>query len=117
MGADDLLSLLDPLVATDTSFVVLDGVVHLVLRLAVEIGQLLVREDAQCVELLLAVRADALDDLQIVSVLLGRLADALEIKRLLSFLDATHGLLLHVLCLSLVGHDGDLPKEVHAGFA
>ena len=117
MGTDDVLSLLDPLVTTDASLVVLDGVVDLVLRLAVEIGQLLVRKDAQRVELLFAVRADALDGLQVVSVLLGRLADALEIKRLLSLLDAAHGLLLHVLSLALVRHDGDFPLEVDAGLA
>ena len=117
MGTDDVLRLLDPLVATDASLVVLDGVVDLVLRLAVEVGQLLVGEDAQRVELLFAVRADALDGLQVVGVLLGRLADAVEVEVLLSLLDAAHGLLLDVLSLALVGHDGDFPQEVHAGLA
>ena len=117
MGPDDVLSLLDPLVTTDASLVVLDGVVDVVLRFAVKVGQLLVREDAQCIELLFAVRSDALDGLQVVGVLLGRLADAVEVELLLSLLDAAHGLLLHVLSLSLVGHDGDFPLEVDAGLA
>ena len=95
----------------------LNGVVDLVLRLAVKTGQLLVGEDAQRVELLFAVRANALDGLQVVGVLLGRLADALEIKRLLSLLDAVHGLLLLGLSLAFVSHDSDLPKEVHTGLA
>ena len=117
MRTDDVLRLLDPLVATDASLVVLDGVVDVVLRLAVEVGQLLVGEDAQCVELLFAVRADALDGLQVVGVLLGRLTDAVEVEGLLSLLDTAHGLFLHVLSLAVVGHDGNFPKEVHAGLA
>ena len=117
LGTENVLSLLDPLVATDASFVVLDGVVDLVLRLAVETGQLLVGEDAQRVEFLFAVRTDALDGLQVIGVLLGRLTDALEIKRLLSLLDAVHRFLLFRLCFVLVRHDGDFPLEVHAGLA
>ena len=95
----------------------LNGVVDLVLRLAVEVGQLGVGEDTQGVELLFAVGSDALDGLQVVGVLLGRLTDALEVKGLLSLLDAVHGLLLLRLRLVLVGHDGDFPQEVDAGLA
>ena len=95
----------------------LNGVVDFVFRLAVKVGQLLVGEDAQRVELLFAVRANALDGLQVVGILLGRLANAVEVEVLLSLLDTTHGLLLDVLCLALVGHDGDFPQEVHAGLA
>ena len=94
----------------------LNGVVDFVFRLAVKVGQLLVGEDAQRVELLFAVRANALDGLQVVGILLGRLANAVEVEVLLSLLDTTHGLLLDVLCLALVGHYGDFPQEVHAGF-
>ena len=117
MGTDDVLCLFDPLVAADAALIVLNGVVDLVLRLAVEVGQLLVGEDAQRVELLFAVRADALDDLQVVGILLGRLADAVEVEVLLSLLDAAHRLLLFRFSLVLVGHDGDFPQEVHAGLA
>ena len=95
----------------------LNGIIDLILGLAVKVGQLFVGEDAQCVELLFAVRADALDGLEVVGVLLGRLADALEIKRLLALLDAVHGALLLGLSLAFVSHDGDVPEEVHAGFA
>ena len=109
LRTDDVLSLLDPFIAADTSLVVLDGVVDFILRLAVKVGQLFVSEDAQCVELLFAVRANALDGLEVVSVLLGRLADALEIKRLLALLDAVHGALLLSLSLAFVSHDGDVP--------
>ena len=87
----------------------LDGIVDFVLGLAVKVGQLFIGEDAQCVELLFAVRANALDDLEVVSVLLGRLADALEIKRLLALLDTVHGALLLGLSLAFVSHDGDVP--------
>ena len=76
-----------------------------------------VGEDAQGVELLFAVRANALDGLEVVGVLLGRLANALEIKRLLALLDAVHGALLLSLSLAFVSHDGDVPEEVHAGLA
>ena len=109
LRTDDVLSLLDPFIAADTSLVVLDGVVDFILGLAVKVGQLFVSEDAQCVELLFAVRANALDDLEVVSVLLGRLADALEIKRLLALLDTVHGALLLGLSLAFVSHDGDVP--------
>ena len=94
-----------------------DGFVDLVFRLAVEGGQLCVREDAQRVEFLLAVWADALDRLEVVSVLLGRRTNALEVEILLALLDPAHGLLLFGLGLLLVRCDGDLPKEVHAGSA
>ena len=117
LRSNDVLSLLDPFIAADTSFVVLDGVVDVVLGLAVKVGQLFVSEDAQCVELLFAVRANALDGLEVVSVLLGRLADALEIKRLLALLDAVHGALLRGLSLVFVSHDRDVPEEIHAGLA
>ena len=117
MRTDDVLSLFDPLVSTDASLVVLNGVVNVVLCLSVKVGQLGVGKDAQGVELLLAVGADALDGLEVVSVLLGRFADALEIKGFLSLLDAGHGVLLFRFSLVVVGHDGDLPEEVHAGLA
>ena len=95
----------------------LDGFVDLVFRLTVEVGQLRVGEDAQGVELLLAVGADALDRLEVVSVLLGRCTDAAEVEILLALLDAAHGLLLFGLGLLLVRHHGDLPEEVDAGLA
>ena len=117
MSADDVLGLLDPLVSTNTTFVVLDGVVDVVFCLSIELSELCVGEDAQCVELFFAVGSNALDDLKVVGVLLGRLADALEVKRLLSLLDASHRVLLLRLSLVVVGHDGDVPKEVHACLA
>ena len=117
MRTDEVLGLFDPLVAADASLVMLDGVVDVVLRFAVKVGQLLVGKDAQRIEFLFAVRADALDGLEVVGVLLGCLANALEIKGFLSLLDAVHGALLGGLCLSLVSHDGDVPEEVHAGLA
>ena len=109
LRTDDILSLLDPFIAADASLVVLDGVVDFILGRAVKVGQLFVGEDAQCVELLFAVRANALDGLEVVSVLLGRLADALEIKGLLALLDAVHGALLLSLSLAFVSHHGDVP--------
>ena len=109
LRTDDVLSLLDPFIAADASLVVLDGVVDFILVLAVKVGQLFVGEDAQCVELLFAVRANALDGLEVVSVLLGRLADALEIKGLLALLDAVHGALLLSFSLAFVSHHGDVP--------
>ena len=93
----------------------LDGFVDFVFRLTVEVGQLCVGEDAQGVEFLLAVRADALDRLKVVSVLLGRRANAVEVEVLLSLLDALHRVLLDRFCLLFVCNNGDLPKEVHAG--
>ena len=95
----------------------LDGFVDLVFRLTVEVGQLGVGEDAQGIELLLAVGADALDRLEVVCVLLGRCTDAAEVEILLALLDAAHGLLLFGLGLLLVRHHGDLPEEVDAGLA
>ena len=117
MGTDDGLCLFDPLVATNTSLVVLNGVVHFVLRLAVKVGQLRIGEDAQGVEFLFAVGPDALDGLEVICILFGRLADKFEVKGLLSLLDAVHGLLLLRLRLVLVRHDGNFPLEVNAGLA
>ena len=114
---DDVLSLFDPLVSTNASLVMLNGIVDVILGLAVKVGQLLVGKDAQCVEFLFAVRADALDGLEVVCILLCRLPDALEVKRLLSLLNASHGALFLRFSLVLVGHHGDVPEEVHAGFA
>ena len=95
----------------------LDGLVDLVFRLTVEVGQLRVGEDAQRVEFLLAVGANALDRLEVVGILLGRCTDAAEVERLLALLDAVHGLLLFGLGLLFVRHHGDLPEEVDAGLA
>ena len=117
LSTDDVLRLLDPFVSTDASLVVLDGIVDLVLGRSIEVGELCVREDAERVQLFFAVGADALDDLEVVSVLLGGLADAFEVKGFLSLLDARHRVLLFRLGLVVVGHDGDVPEEVHAGLA
>ena len=117
LSTDDVLRLLDPLVSTDASLVVLDGIVDLVLGRSIEVGELCVREDAERVQLFFAVGADALDDLEVVSVLLGGLADAFEVKGFLSLLDARHRVLLLRFSLVVVGHDGDVPEEVHAGLA
>ena len=117
LRSNDVLSLPDPFIAADSSLVVLNGIVDVVLGLTVEVGQLLVGEDAQSVELLFAVRTNALDGLEVVGVLLGRLPNAVKVKRLLSLLDAGHGALLHGLSLAFVSHDRDVPEEVHAGLA
>ena len=95
----------------------LNSVVDFFFRITVEMCQLLVGEDAQSVEFLLAVRADALDDLEVVSVLLRRLTNTLEIEGLLSLLNSVDGALLFRLSLALISDDGDIPKEVDTGLA
>ena len=91
----------------------LNRFIDAVFRSTVELGQLCEGEDAQCVELLFTVWADALDRLEVVLVLLGGGTDAVEIDVLLSLLDAVHGLLLLRFTLDFIRFDCDAPKEVH----
>ena len=112
-GFDLSTGLLHPFVTVNSTRVVLNRFIDAVFRISVELGQLCKGEDAQCVELLFTVWADALDGLEVVLVLLGGGTDAVEIDVLLSLLDAVDGLLLLRFSLDFIRFDGDAPKEVH----
>ena len=112
-GFDLSTGLLDPFVTMNSTRVVFNRFIDAVFRISVELRQLCKGEDAQSVEFLFTVWADALDGLEVVLVLLGGGSNAVEIDVLLSLLDAVDGLLLLRFSLDFIRFDGDAPKEVH----
>ena len=108
-GFDHATGLLDPFVTMDAAWVVLNRCIDILFRITVELGQLCEGEDAQCVELLFTVWADAFDGLEVIFVFLGGGSNAVEIDVLLSLLDAIDGLLLLRFSLDFIRFDGDVP--------